>query len=215
MKNKYALLGMLAMLGLWTSCQSPQQKDASTADSPNLEVLDSRPFVNDPKATKFKFFLNILSEENTDSTVVYIAKSLFDNDTVGLKIEVLKKIPAGVTSTGEPDQENGFVPGAIRFSSIGPASDNFVQALQTLFDLKDTGKMTNEVVAPLVFSSNNEAIDLSTKKQSTFSFKLFLENETGAEAEVFAVLDTYRKSFEITEKDSSFRAQLIAAFAAN
>ncbi|MCL7987556.1 hypothetical protein M8998_06360 [Sphingobacterium sp. lm-10] len=216
MKKRYAILGMIALLGALVGCQSPKQQGSDSTESANTDqVMDSRPFVNDEKAAKFRFFLNIVGEEQTDSTIIYTAKSIFREDTVGLKIEVLKKIAAGVTASGEPDQENGFVPGAIRFSSLGASSDHFVQALQDLFDLKDTGKMTASVVAPLVFSSNNEAIDLGTDKQATYSFKLFLENELGAEAEVFAVLDTYRKSFEISEKDTSFRPQLIAAFASN
>ncbi|PVH26674.1 hypothetical protein [Sphingobacterium corticibacter] len=216
MNMKYAIIGMVTLLGAMLGCQSPQKQDNGTADSNNdQQILESRPFVNDEKAAKYKFFLNIVGEEKTDSTIIYTAKSLFKEDTVGLKIEVLKEIAAGVTATGEPDQENGFVPGAIRFSSLGADSDHFVQALQELFDLKDTGKMTMNTVAPLVFSSNNEAIDLNKNKQATYSFKLFLENDLGAEAEVFAVLDTYRKSFEISEKDNSFRAQIIAAFAAN
>lgn len=216
MKMRYAILGVLTLFGAFVSCQSPQKQDNGTADGSNdQQVLNSRPFVNDENSAKFKFFLNIVDEEKTDSTIIYTAKSLFKEDTVGLKIEVLKKIAAGVTASGEPDQENGFVPGAIRFSSLGADSDHFVQALQELFDLKDTGKMTASKVAPLVFSSNNEAIDLEKNKQATYSFKLFLENDLGAEAEVFAVLDTYRKSFEISEKDNSFRAQIIAAFAAN
>ncbi len=216
MNMKYTVIAICALFGAIVGCQSPQKQEKGTSDADsNQQVLESRPFVNDENAAKFKFFLNIVDTEETDSTMIYTTKSLFKEDTVGLKIEVLKQIAAGVTATGEPDQDNGFVPGAIRFSSLGASSDHFVQALQDLFDLKDTGKMTASTIAPLVFSSNNEAIDLDKNKQATYSFKLFLENDMGAEAEVFAVLDTYRKSFEMSEKDNSYRAQLIAAFAAN
>jgi hypothetical protein len=41
---------------------------------------------------------------------------------------------------------------------------------------------------------------------------LFFDNEQGEPAEVFVIVDTYRKSLEITEKDSTFRKQLLSAF---
>jgi hypothetical protein len=66
------------------------------------------------------------------------------------------------------------------------------------------------VLLTTVFSSNKGEVDLT--KNATYSFKLFFDNEQGEPAEVFVIVDTYRKSLEITEKDSTFRKQLLSAF---
>lgn len=209
MKTTNFILCTIGAALLMSSCNSSQQKnenDSSVAD----QTLNNRPFINDPNTETFRFFLNIMSEEATDTSVIYTARSLYESDTVGLNIEVLKNIPAGVTAEGQPDEDNGFIEGAITFSSIGAESDNFVKALQEVYGIDANGTMTGETIRPLVFSSNNEAVDLN--KKTAYSFKLFIGNPVGAEAEVFVVLDTYRKSFEITEKDDTYRAQLISAF---
>ena len=65
-------------------------------------------------------------------------------------------------------------------------------------------------VEPLVFSSNNRQVDL--EKQATYSFKLFVFNNYGAEAELFATVDTYKKALMITEKDAIYRKNLLSAF---
>ena len=69
-----------------------------------------------------------------------------------------------------------------------------------------------EVVAPTVFSSNKVEVEFSNT--GTYSFKLFFANELGEPAEVFAVLDMYRRAFEIEEKDPAQRAQWLSAFEA-
>lgn len=209
MKTMNFIFCAIGAVFLMASCNSSQQKNTGGNTVEELK-LDNRPFVNDPNADKFHFFLNIVDHQATDSSVVYTVKSLFETDTVGLQVEVLNNIPAGVTPQGQPDEENGFIQGAIKLSSIGTESDNLVKALEQIYGLEGTGKMTDATILPLVFSSNNEAVDLT--KNTTYSFKLFIENTVGAEAEIFAVLDTYRKSFEISEKDDTFRAQLLSAF---
>lgn len=208
MKTMNFILCTVAATFLMASCNSSQQKN----DGSGVEEvkLGNRLFVNDPNAEKFHFFLNIVDEQATDTSVIYTVKSLFESDTVGLEIEVLNNIPAGVTTDGRPDEENGFIQGAIKFSSVGAQSDNLVKALQKVYGIEGSGVMTESTIEPLVFSSNNSAVDLT--KKTAYSFKLFIENSVGAEAEVFAVLDTYRKAFEISEKDDTYRAQLLSAF---
>lgn len=204
MKGIYSIVGLGVVALILTSCNNSSTDKQKTSER-TLEVL-----TNDVNATKQQFFLRLVDEQQTDSSVIYNAKSVFEDDTVGLQVEILKNIEAGVTSDGKIDESKGFVKGSIKLSSIGVYSDNLVKALGTIFQLPSSGKMTNQTIDPLVFSSNKVSVDLA--KQGTYSFKLFLDNSVGTEAELFAVVDTYRKSFEMSEKDSTFRAHLISAF---
>ncbi|GAA4512642.1 hypothetical protein [Sphingobacterium thermophilum] len=194
--------GFAAMVAL-SGCGNSSNKGQSDQGLP-LEK-----FTNDKNAQKQYFFLRIVEENETDSSKVYVAKSVFDQDTVGMKVEVLKNIEPGVDGQGRP-KESGFVKGAIKISSIGEESNALVRALSTIFGMESAGQMSSEAILPTVFSSNTVAVDLS--KNATYSFKLFFENSVGDPAEVFATLDLYKKSFEMSEKDASFRPQWLAAF---
>ncbi|MHC8949771.1 hypothetical protein [Sphingobacterium hungaricum] len=208
MKSLQIILSIASAGILLASCNNPAKDKATTESGHTIEQLSS-----DTSAAKQTLFLRFVSEQQTDSSIIYTAKSLFKTDTVGLNIEVLKKIAPGISADGSADTTQGFSSGAIRFSSIGAQSDALVASLGELFKLPTTGKMTTATISPLVFSSNNTEVDLSEKK--TFSFKLFFPNTKGAEAETFAVVDTYRQAFELSEKDSTFRVQLLSAFEGN
>ncbi len=155
-------------------------------------------------------YLHLTESNKTDSTTIYLAKALNDKDTVGLQIEVSNSIPAGVYGDDTPNEEKGFVPGAIKFSSIGESSDNFVKGIASLYKLSSSGQMSNAMLSPLVFSSNKKNVDLSSN--NTYNFKLFFDNATGEEAEVFAVLDLYKRLFEFRAKDSTQYERIISAF---
>lgn len=187
---------------LLASCGNSTDSQKST--EPTLAT-----FTNNKEADRQQLFLRIVDEAKTDSSVVYVAKSVFEQDTVGLQVEVLNGIKPGVNGQGQPIQE-GFVEGAIKLSSIGAESDALVKALASIFKTSSAGTMTSSVILPTVFSSNTVEVDLD--KKSTYSFKLFLPNTVGEPAEVFATLDLYKRSFEIGEKDVSYRAQIISAF---
>ncbi len=164
-----------------------------------------------PSATENpSFYLSLVQSSQTDSSVVFVAKSLREADTIGMQIEILKHLPAGVTVEGLPDEENGFKMGAIKFSSIGKYSDQLVAAMAHMYKLPDTQGMTTATLAPLVFSSNNKAADLT--KNGTYTFKLFLENQIGPEAEAFVVVDTYKRLFEFRAKDSTQYKPIVSAF---
>jgi|SRR5690606_7752156 len=187
---------------LLASCGNSTDSQKST--EPTLAT-----FTNNKEADRQQLFLRIVDEAKTDSSVVYVAKSVFEQDTVGLQVEVLNGIKPGVNGQGQPIQE-GFVEGAIKLSSIGAESDALVKALASIFKTSSAGTMSSSVILPTVFSSNTVEVDLD--KKSTYSFKLFLPNTVGEPAEVFATLDLYKRSFEIGEKDASYRAQIISAF---
>lgn len=205
----FALAGVVLISACGGSSSKKNEEEKSDVET---YKLDNRPFVNDPSAQEHRFFFNLVDSHATDSSVVYTALSLFEDDTLGFDLEILKDIPAGVTQEGTPDEDNGFRTGSLKFIGIGHVSDNFVKALQEIYNMEGTGEMRRDTIQPLVFSSNTEPVDLNRKGASTYSFKIFFDNKLGPEAEVFAVLDLYRKSFEITEKDASFRANLLSAF---
>lgn len=188
---------------LFVSCGN-EAKEGGKSNQPTVQNL-----VSDSNAAKQILFLRLLDEVDTDSSKVYTAKALYNQDTVALKVEVLKNIQPGIDETGKP-KEDGFIKGAIKFSSLGAPSDAFVKALAEVFKVDAAGSMTNEVILPTVFSSNKNVVDLEQK--TSFNFKLFFENQSTATAEVFAVVDTYRKALEISEKDSTYRVGLVAAF---
>lgn len=194
--------GVIA-ISVLSSCGNSSTNDKEVKTTPSLEK-----FTNDKTAQKQQLFLRIVDESQTDSSHLYVAKSVFEQDTVGLQIEVLKGIKPGVNRQGRP-VEDGFVKGAIKLSSIGAESDALVKSLASMFQTQSTGSFSNSTIEPTVFSSNTVTVDLSAK--STYSFKLFLDNSVGEPAEIFATLDLYKRSFEIGEKDASYRAQLISA----
>ena len=186
-----------------SSCGNSTNSEKSSNTAPSLEKL-----TNDKAAVKQQLFLRIVDESQTDSSHVYVAKSVFDQDTVGLQVEVLKNITPGVNGQGRP-VEDGFVKDAIKLSSIGAESDALVKSLATIFGAESAGAFARSTILPTVFSSNTVAVDLSTK--STYSFKLFFDNAVAEPAEVFATLDLYKRSFEIGEKDASYRTGLLSA----
>ncbi|MBD1431661.1 hypothetical protein H8B06_02395 [Sphingobacterium sp. DN00404] len=155
-------------------------------------------------------FLSLVNSTETDSSIVYVGKSLNDTDTLGLQIEITKDIPGGVFEDGNVNEEKAFHEGAIKFSSIGEASDRFVKAVATLYEQPVDGGMTDAILEPLVFSSNKTAVDLTGN--GTYAFKLFFANSIGEEAEVFAELNLYNRSFKMWAKDADQYPRILSAF---
>lgn len=195
--------GLLALL-LSASCNN----SSNTTDSANQAIVLQQ-LTPDKNAERINLFLGFTDVVETDSSVIYTAKSLFNADTVGLKAEVLKNIKPGINNDGQPTID-GFLNGVVKLSSIGTESDNFVKALSTLYAIPVTGGMTTEVLLPTVFSSNKVVADLS--KPTTYTFKMFLDNNQGEPAELSLALDLYRKGIDIGEYNPSFRAQTLSAF---
>ncbi|WP_033564400.1 hypothetical protein [Sphingobacterium sp. SYP-B4668] len=198
------LLGVGA-IALTISCgnSSNQKKEKGKNSGPTLhEVVDSLD-------AKKHFYFTITEDGKTDSSVFYLARGLYKSDTVGVKLEVLGDINPGINADGTPNEDNGFRKGAIKISSIGAESDAFVKVVGQVFNMPTNKPMVTTPILPTVFSSNKGKVDLT--KNSTYSFKLFFDTPDNQQAEVFSVLDMYKNSFEITEKDSTFRTQFLKA----
>lgn len=217
--KKVTSLVMLAfaLTGL-SSCGNNSNSGAGQTDDSTTDGAASAAGVigqmnNNRTAERLNLFFHLNELEQTDTSIVYEAVSLFESDTVGFNVEIAKQIDAGIRSDGAPDDDLGFTEGTIRIRSMGEPSDNFIKSLGTLFNLETTGKMRSETLTPLVFSSNKETVDVT--ENGTYSFKYFFENSAGPEAELFGVIDTYKRSFEWSEKDSTHRKAIIAAFQDN
>ncbi|TWI25466.1 hypothetical protein [Sphingobacterium siyangense] len=197
---------------LMASCGNSNQKKTDGSDTTTVNKIEGvkiEQFTNGtPGAEKKNFFLRITDEILTDSSRIYITKSLYKQDTVGAKFEIIDFIPAGIID-GQPSDDVGFTKGKIRISSSGQQSDNLIRALGDLFQTPTTDSFTKDVILPNVFSSNKVNADLS--KKTAYSFKLFLDNKKAAPAELFFNVDTYKHSIEFSEKDPSFRAGFLSA----
>lgn len=155
-------------------------------------------------------FLNIVDKKEEATSSSYIAKGLYQDDTVGLIIEINKNIPAGINDDGSPNEKEGFKKGAVTFKKSGVESDLFVSALAKLWKIDGIEKMKTAPIQPLAFFSNKKPIDLN--KPSTNSFKLFFDEDSKDPGEIFFTLDTYKRSIEFQEKDPQYRSAIAHAF---
>ncbi len=194
------------------ACGNSNQKKtdgSDTATTNTIERVRIEKLTNGtPGPEKKNFFLRITDEVKTDSSRIYTTKSLYNQDTVGAKFEIIDFIPAGIID-GQPSDDVGFTKGKIKITSLGTQSNNLVKALGELFQMPTSDGFTKDVVLPNVFSSNKMNVDLS--KKTAYSFKLFLENKKAEPAELFFNIDTYKHGIEFSEKDPSFRAGLLSA----
>ncbi|MDF2476160.1 MAG: hypothetical protein K0S24_1643 [Sphingobacterium sp.] len=194
------------------ACGNSNQKKtdgSDTATTNTVERVRIEKLTNGtPGPEKKNFFLRITDEVKTDSSRIYTTKSLYNQDTVGAKFEIIDFIPAGIID-GQPSDDVGFTKGKIKITSLGTQSNNLVKALGELFQMPTSDGFTKDVVLPNVFSSNKMNVDLS--KKTAYSFKLFLENKKAEPAELFFNVDTYKHGIEFSEKDPSFRAGLLSA----
>lgn len=199
MKNYKIFSAVFAFAFLFAACIGNSSKDSE-------EKLIS--LVKHHNAENFHFQFEISDKGETDSTLIYRAISLYEEDTVGLEIEVMKHLGAGVSVEGHA-AETGFNIGTIRFRSLGAESDELVEAITDLYDMQEVTKMTSETIEPMVFNSINQDVELP--KPGTYSFKLFFEPDNEEPAEFFAVLDTHKSTFELSEKDPAFRRVFVYA----
>ena len=102
------LIILSGILGLIISCQG---RNNSTAGFP-LEEITSR---LDTSSGFIDVFLRIVSDDETDSSHVYVAKGLYKGKTVGLKFEVVQ----GITSERTIFSQQDFAYHSVKIYSIG------------------------------------------------------------------------------------------------
>jgi len=195
---------MILILG----CGSPNgnsEKSAISVLEENLPEYIANPGMENPA-----IYLRIISIEQKDSSVVCFMKALNNGDTIGFILEVAKGIQPGLNSDGSVNTDRGFTDGTMRFKSMGHISDNFVRALTDLYHIPGKNGMKKERIMPMVFSSNTKVVNFENNE--SYRFKLFFRNNLGEEAEVFAVIDLYKRLFELQSKDRTFFARVVNAF---
>ena len=198
----------LMLVSTISSCGDNRKADDRTTEDAMTANLSQ--FVASSTTDNPAIYLSLVKSTETDSSVIYVGKSLNDKDTVGVQLDIAKDIPAGIFEDGTVNEEKAFHEGAIKLSSIGVESDNFVKAIATLYEQPIEGGMTDAILEPLVFSSNKTVVDLGGN--GTYAFKLFFANGLGEEAEVFAELNLYNRSFKMWGKDVQQRARILSAF---
>lgn len=192
----------------FASCGNNQNaNDKTTEDALTANLAQ---FVATSTTDNPAVYLSLVKSTETDSSMVYVGKSLNDKDTLGLQIEIIKDISAGIFEDGNVNEENAFHEGAIKFSSVGGESDRFVKAIAALYEQPIDAGMTDATLEPLVFSSNKTVVDLTGN--GTYAFKLFFANSVGEEAEVFAELNLYNRSFKMWAKDAAQYPGILSAF---
>ncbi|NGM65359.1 hypothetical protein [Sphingobacterium sp. SGR-19] len=201
-------VAVMLLAATLTGCGNNQKGNEKTTE--DALTANLRQYVATSTTDNPAIFLTLIKSTDTDSSMVYVGKSLNDKDTLALQIEISKNIPGGVFEDGEVNEEKAFHEGAIKFSSLGEESDNFVRAIATLYEEPASNGMTDAILEPLVFSSNKTAVDLTGN--GTYAFKLFFANSVGEEAEVFAELNLYNRSFKLWAKDAEQYPRILSAF---
>lgn len=186
---------------LFASCGQPNTgSDNTTGTIPLFEMS------NNPENAQ-NITLRLVERIDADTAITYVARGLYQADTVGFDIQMAKQIAAGINADGLVNEDAGFTTGTITFLRSGPESDRFAVALAKLWNINDVSKMKQTPVTPLVFSSNRESVDYD--KSFTYSFKLFFAPDASVPGEVFFTFDTYKKTINFQEKGEQYRSQIV------
>ncbi len=200
------IMGLFSML---FGCGDRQEKNIDT-NSKQLYEITSR---TDTSEGFSDIFISITSETKTDTSHIYIGQGLYQNKTVGLKVEVKSNLPAGISSSGELNSKGGAVWNAVKFISIGQESNNIVFALSQLYNEPSDSLFTKEVLTPTLFSLNQQNVHLD--KPGNYKFKLFFNDTSDDEnkyAEMFLNINTDERIIELHEKDHDYRKPLLNTF---
>jgi len=140
-----------------------------------------------------------------------IVMSDYNGKNCGLKFHIKTGIKAGVyKNQGRLNPAEGIMQDAVRISTLGEESDNFVQLLSRLYGYPTQTKFTTSTIRSTAFSLNEE--DLLFQPQ-VYKFKLFFQGvEEEMYAELFLVLDLIHNRIELNEKDESYRKCIINFF---
>lgn len=133
---------------------------------------------------------------------------------MGLKFEIKSILPNGINSDGSLDAKKGFIRNAIRISSIGEESDEFLKSISNLYGFPTDKKFTINTLSPTAFSLNKSIVKV--EKVGYYKFKLFFRDDENDKeedyCELFLNINTNEKTIELFEKDNEYRKSLIKAF---
>ena len=136
----------------------------------------------------------------------FTCKAKFENQIVGLKINIADGISEGIVN-GEINNK-GFASKSVEFLSIGKESDKLIEIISKLYEQTKKTKFTSEKLIFNVFSLNRETAILENGR---FKFKLFFDdnNERELYSEIYLNPDLKNGTIELNEKDEEYRTNIV------
>jgi hypothetical protein len=133
-------------------------------------------------------------------------KAKYENQIVGLKINIADGIPAGIVNN-ELDNTR-FVENGIEIQSIGTESDKLISVISQLYGQLKLTKFSTEKLTFTIFPLNREN---ATLENGRFKFKLFFDdnNEQNLYAEFYLNPDLKNGIVELNEKDEEYRQNIV------
>ena len=124
-------------------------------------------------------------------------KAKFENQIVGLKINIADGIPAGIVN-GEI-VKTSFVQKGVEIHSIGKESDRLIELISKFYGQPKKSKFTDEKLTFTVFPLNKEK---GVLENGRFHFKLFFDenDEQNQYAEIFLNPDLKKRDNRIERK---------------
>ena len=172
-----------------------------------LEEITSR---IDPEEGWNDIFLKITDLTKTPCSVIYTAKGLYEEQIVGICVEVQTNMAAGLLPSGEINQD-AFYRDGIKFLSIGVESDRLLKALSTLYQFPTNKTILKTIEGAMTFSLNERPVDLETRKH--YKFKMFFQDDNeDLYCEIFCNVDLAGNVIELHEKDEEYRENIIKNF---
>ncbi|MGS2765135.1 hypothetical protein [Sinomicrobium sp. M5D2P9] len=135
-----------------------------------------------------------------------ICKAKYENQVVGLKINIVDGIPAGIVN--EEIDNTSFVANGVEIHSIGKESDKLIEVISKLYGQPKKTKFTEEKLTFTVFPLNKEKGILENGR---FHFKLFFDenDEPNLYAEIFLNPDLKNGTVALNEKDEEYRLNIV------
>jgi hypothetical protein len=173
-----------------------------------LEEITSR---IDPEEGWNDIFLKITDQTKTSSSVIYTAKGLYEEQIVGICVEVQTNMIAGLLPSGEINRD-AFYRDGIKFFSIGVESDRLLKALSALYEFPTDRPIAKTIEGAMTFSLNENPVNLAARKH--YKFKMFFQDDNeDLYCEIFCNVDLAGNVIELHEKDEEYRENIIKNFA--
>jgi hypothetical protein len=139
----------------------------------------------------------------------FVCKAKFENSTVGFRLFINDNIEPGIIND-KIDSAN-FVQDGLSIMGIGKESDDFINAISSLYGMQSIHKFTSQKLIYTIFPLNNKVAKLEKDK---FKFKVFYDdsNEKNLYSEFYINIDLNNKILEFNEKDQDYRENILKAF---
>jgi len=141
-----------------------------------------------------------------------ICKAKYENHIVGLKINIVDGIPAGIVN--DEIDNTSFTKKGVEIYSIGKESDKLLEIISKLYGETKKTKFKRDKLTFTAFPLNTEKAILENGR---FHFKLFFDenNEQNLYAEFFLNPDLKNGTIELNEKDQEYRMNIVNLLSEN